>query len=195
MGANHRMYPAPWTSIAGFCAHDWPPYRGQESLSTVAKDICEQYEIRDGDLLVGSSLGGMVGCEITRLRRIPALFLVGSALLKTEISWLVSALHPLARFAPLEWVRRSAGHIPSEVAAMFAETEPDFVRAMVEPIFRWDGGVAANTIVHRIHGRRDRIIPPPGGVDLLLDGGHLIAMTNVSECVRYVEERTSRKAS
>lgn len=49
MGADHRMYPAPWTSIPGFVAHDWVRYAGEQSLSEVAHSMCDSYHINDGE--------------------------------------------------------------------------------------------------------------------------------------------------
>src|ERR1043165_7604388 len=100
MGADRRMYPAPWGAIPGFRAHDWVRYSGERSLAEVARSMCDACGICDGDALVGSSLGGMVACEITKLRRISKLFLIGSAVKKEEISLLLAALRPLAAVAP-----------------------------------------------------------------------------------------------
>ena len=41
--------------------------------------MCESCQIKDGDYLIGASLGGMVACEITKFRKIPRLYLIGSA--------------------------------------------------------------------------------------------------------------------
>jgi hypothetical protein len=40
----------------------------------------------------------------------------------------------------------------------------------------------------RIHGRNDLVILPPKRADLLLNGGHLIAMTHAKECVAFLEQ-------
>jgi hypothetical protein len=103
---------------------------GERSLADMACSVCEAARIQDGDILVGSSLGGMVACEITKVRRIPVLYLLGSAVRKEEISSLLAAAHPLARVAPLDWLRLWAGKLPNDLAQMFAEAETSFVRAM-----------------------------------------------------------------
>lgn len=186
MGADHRMYPAPWSALPSFHPHDWVRHRGESSLPEVAKSMAEACQICDGDMLVGSSLGGMVACEITKIRRIPTLFLIGSALQKREVSTLLAFLHPLAKYAPIDWVRVSAGRIPLEMSQMFAQIEGSFVRAMCEAVFQWRGGANAETRVLRLHGRRDLVIPPPENADLLLDGGHLISISHAKECAAYI---------
>ncbi|CUS39734.1 conserved hypothetical protein [Candidatus Nitrospira nitrosa] len=186
MGADRRMYPIPWSSLPEFFAHDWMPYANELSLADVARSMCEAMSIEDGDILVGSSLGGMVACEITKIRSIPVLYLIGSAVQKEEINGLLALLHPLAKIAPIEWLRFLAGKIPMDVAQMFAEIEPSFIRAMCSAIFQWDGLGATNTKVFRIHGKHDIVIPVPMQADLLLDGGHLISMTHAEECVTFI---------
>jgi len=186
MGADHRMYPAPWPSIPDFVPHDWVHYSGEHSLSEIARTMCDSCQINDGDDMIGASLGGMVACEITKIRKISHLYLIGSAVRKEEISTLLAVLHPLAQVAPIDWLRISAGKIPTELAQMFTSIEPSFVRAMCSAIFKWEGLGPSTTKVLRLHGRHDFVIPPPKAVDLLVDGGHLISMTHAAECTEFI---------
>ena len=62
MGADRRMYPEPWSTVPKFKAHDWIRHAGEKSLPEVAASMAEACGIQDGDVLVGSSLGGMVAC-------------------------------------------------------------------------------------------------------------------------------------
>jgi pimeloyl-ACP methyl ester carboxylesterase len=189
MGADRRMFPEPWSQLPGFTAHDWPDYHEESTLNEMARSFCESSGIRDGDSLVGASLGGMVACEIAKLKKIRSLYLVGSAIHKAEINQLLAALHPLVSIAPLQWIKFSSGKIPADLAQMFAETNPRFVRAMCAAIFHWEGLQPSQTTCFRIHGLRDRVIPLPESVDLTLDGGHLIAMSHAKECVEFIRER------
>jgi len=186
MGADHRMFPAPWTDLPGFMAHDWVGHAGEKNLREVARSMCEARGIRDGDVLIGASLGGMIACEITKIRAIPTLYLIGSATSKDEVSRVLAALHPLAQVAPIDWLRLSAGSIPVELAQMFTGIEASFIRAMCLAVFQWDGLGATESRVVRIHGKHDLVIPAPKGVDLLLDGGHLISISHASQCSAFV---------
>jgi pimeloyl-ACP methyl ester carboxylesterase len=189
MGANRRMYPAPWSSLPDFVAHDWTPYSNEKSLADIAQSTCNARGIRDGDSLVGSSLGGMVACEITKIRKIKTLYLIGSATRKEEINAVLSMLHPLIHIAPIDWLRFSAGKIPNELTQRFAEAEASFLRAMCSAIFDWQGLVDSSTQVYRIHGKKDFVIPPPAKVDLILDGGHLISITHPVQCVEFIKAK------
>jgi hypothetical protein len=186
MGSDRRMYPGKWKSLPEFAPHDWMPHRGEHSLAEVAHSMCDSCSIRDGDVLVGTSLGGMVACEITKIRKIPVLYLVASAVTKDELNPLLGALRPLIRVTPIEWIKFSAGTIPLERAQMFLSVEASFIRSMCAAVFEWEGLGVTTTRVFRIHGKGDHMIPPPKKVDLLLDGGHLLTMTHADECAEFV---------
>jgi pimeloyl-ACP methyl ester carboxylesterase len=192
MGADHRVFPSPWNTIPGIVLHDWPRYRGEKTLAEVAKSVCNEFGIRDGDSLVGVSLGGMVACEITKLVQMRSLFLVASATNKTEMNDVLATLHPLAEVAPIAAIQFLAGKTRHELAVMFQQSDPEFVRAMCRAVFAWDGFGTDSVACFRIHGRHDLVIPPPRKTDLLLDGGHLISMTHAQQCVEFVAAACKR---
>jgi pimeloyl-ACP methyl ester carboxylesterase len=198
MGGNRLMFPHPWETLEGVILHDWPPYKGEKSVAEMARAVCDHFDVADGDVLVGASLGGMVACEAAKLRRLRALFLVGSAVCKEEISALLATLHPLAQYAPIDLLRMSStmaplerfraslSSVPSDLVRMLQASDTRFIRAMCPAIFEWEGLGPTRTPCYRLHGRGDCVIPPPTAADLLVDGGHLISMTNASECVEFI---------
>ncbi len=183
------MYPDPWQTLPGFTAHDWMRHSGQTTLTQVACSMVESCHIKDGDAIIGSSLGGMVACEISKIRKIPRIYLIGSAVHKGEVSTLLSALHPLAKLAPFDLLRFSASKFPAELAQMVSEMETSFIRAMCEAVFQWEGLGASSTLAIRLHGKFDLIIPPPKIPDLLLNGGHLISITHAQKCVDFIRSK------
>jgi surfactin synthase thioesterase subunit len=78
-GADSRMYQGAWRGLAESVCLDWPEYHGESSIASIAKRVADEAKIVDGDVLIGSSLGGIVVCEIARIRDIRRLFLLGSA--------------------------------------------------------------------------------------------------------------------
>jgi pimeloyl-ACP methyl ester carboxylesterase len=180
------MYPGRWQSLPEFQAHDWMRHTGEKTVAEVARSMCYSCSIHDGDVLVGTSLGGMVACEITKIREIPMLFLVASAVTKEEVSSLLAALKPLIRITPIEAIQFSAGSIPLERSEMFLGVEASFIRSMCAAVFEWEGLGVTRTRVFRIHGKHDHVIPAPKNVDLLLDGGHLLTMTQADECAEFI---------
>jgi pimeloyl-ACP methyl ester carboxylesterase len=190
MGADARMYPGVWKELR--CAEflEWPRYAGEKFIHEIAERVVSEAKIADGDVVIGSSLGGVVACEIAKLRKLGALVLIGSATRKEEVSTLLRVFSPLIGLAPLEFIQRAAGKMPGELMQMFEASQAGFIRAMCAAIFEW-GGLSEDVITPlRIHGRSDRVIPLPSKTDFVLDGGHLIAMTHAEECVRFLCERS-----
>lgn len=180
------MYTGPWRELPRCTFLDWPVNLNAATIGEVAAKVIEFAGIPDGATLIGSSLGGIVACEMARLRRVERVVLIGSATKHEEISSVLRVLHPLIDLAPLTFVQRACGKLPGELCSMFSESDADFIRNMCRAIFSWDGLPLGATSVYRIHGRQDLVIPPPEDADVLLEGGHLIAMTHAVECVRAI---------
>ncbi len=180
------MYAGAWRSLPDACFLDWRTCVGEKSLAGVASRLIVENGIGDGAIVVGSSLGAMVACEMAKLRRLRGLVLVGGAKNKEEISGVLYALRPLIDFAPLELIQYAAGKVPEELAQMLSRSEPAFIRAMCRAIFEWEGLDESRLTPLRIHGKHDHVIPLPAKIDLVLNGGHLIAMTHASECVDFI---------
>jgi len=94
-------------------------------------------------------------------------------------------LHPLAGLAPIEFIQRAAGKLPNEVTQMFSQGQAPFIRAMCNAIFDWDGMDESLPAPIRIHGRFDLVIPLPRDINLVLDAGHLVAMSHAQKCVAF----------
>ena len=135
--------------------------------------------------MTGTSLGGMVACEIANQLRLESLVLIGSAKHKREINTLLRTLAPLVDLTPLEFIKKTAGKLDTQLTEMFAQSEPRFIRNMCKAIFKWDG-LKADPKLLRIHGTQDHIIPIPLDTDVRIDGGHLIVMKNAEACVEPI---------
>lgn len=187
MGADSSMYRGEWRALENCTFLDWPDYRGETTLTAIAQRIVDGAGVRDGDAVVGHSLGGMVACEIARSRKLSRLILMGSATRKEEISSVLALLHPLADYTPFEFLQKAAARLPGELAEMFSRSQADFLRATCLAIFRWEGLDAGTAQPYRIHGKSDRVIPcPRQHVHCVLEGGHMIPVTHATDCVNFI---------
>lgn len=125
MGATNEMYSGPWRELSDSVFHDWPQPKGETSIEELALRLIVEQGIRKGDTEIGTSLGGMVACEIANQVELEKLVLIGSAVCLEEISRLLKRLHPLVDFAPLQFIHLSARSLPSDLSVMFSRSVPN----------------------------------------------------------------------
>ena len=189
MGTDGRLYSRVWQQLPDSVCLNWPEYRGEKTIEAIARRMVEENQIPDGSVIIGTSLGGMVGCEIARLRSLRALVLVSSAVHPEEVNRFFCKSHPTIDWIPIQLLQTLAGAVPMAVPQMFHHGHPSFIRAMCHAIFRWKG-LEKNLITPlRIHGTGDFLIPLPKSVDKTIRGGHLIVRSHAQECVDFICSR------
>ncbi len=190
MGASAAMYNALKHKVdfeINFL--NWPVYRGEKTYSEVARRVVSDYNINDGDIVGGSSLGGMVALEIADIINPEAIILLGSAVSSKEVQNLLSLLSPLASITPISDVQLLVGKNKNLVSSMFADSDTEFIRAMCQHLNSWSGYRGSLEKVFRLHGRKDLIIPcPASGCDVVEDAGHLLAITHAQETASFLEK-------
>ncbi|MEJ2200276.1 MAG: alpha/beta hydrolase, partial [Desulfuromonadaceae bacterium] len=168
---------------------DWPEYRNEVTYQDIAERIVEENGINDGDIVGGSSLGGMVALEIATIVKVRAVLLIGSAMAKNDINTLITLLSPLAAITPISLVKTLAGKNESLVSQMFSTADPDFIRSMCGYISSWPGYLGNTDKVFRIHGEKDPIINcPPSRCEIVKKASHLLALTHAKECSAFIEK-------
>ena len=188
MGATSAMYSGPWLSLHDTSALDWPEYNGEKSIGDVAERIIDKCGVSDADIVIGSSLGGIVALEIHRRVNLRHVVLIGSAVVREEINSFLIALAPLAKVTPMRLIKHLAGKGFNELSSMFAEVDAEFVKAMCLGVKKWPGYHGSRKYVSRIHGERDKVIKCPNDAHIIAGGAHLIAMTHAVECLEIINK-------
>lgn len=188
MGANSKMYQGAWLSLNQSTFIEWPPHKGETSLSELARRVINQFGIQHKDVLIGSSMGGMIALEISTMIDIDKVVLVGSAINVSEVNSLLTALAPLTDYAPIRFMQKLAGKQDNLIQQMFAASEAVFMKTMCKAIANWDGYPGDLTKVIRIHGEKDKIIKCPSDGYVIKRGGHLIAITHSRQCVDIINQ-------
>lgn len=186
MGADSSFFRKDWQGLQDCTFINWPVYQGERTLNQVAQRIVDKHKIPDDCLVVGHSLGGMVSCEIAKLRRLKSVVLISSALKSDEVTRMAKLLHHLAPVIPLESVQKLLSQVDSETARMFGRSDPAFIRAAADAIFAWEGADETRAPIKRIHGLFDTVISMPRQADLTLTGGHLLPQTHPRDCVEFI---------
>lgn len=190
MGANPSMYDSLRPELdfeINFIG--WPKYKNEKTYSEAATRVIEENGIEDGDIVGGSSLGGMVAVEIAYQRKLRAIVLIGSAISSVEVQGILSHLAPLSAITPISLIQLLVGKHENIITTMFAEADSEFIRAMCQYLPKWSGASASATPLFRIHGQKDYVIPcPKVGCKIIAKAGHLLSITHPKECGKYLNE-------
>lgn len=187
MGADERMYPEPWLSLPNSHFYNWSSWQGESSIKDFAKALIKTHKISSQDILIGSSLGGVIAAEIAQALQARGLVLVGSAKDPGEINTFLKALQPLIHLSPISFSQKLCSSLPGhELTNSFAQANPEFIRTMCQATFHWQG-FKKDIPLLRLHGKSDLIIPYPKDADLTLNTGHLIAFTQPEACVYAIQ--------
>ena len=204
LGADHRNYPGPWKELSDCTFLEWPEYHGKASMPEVARFMAEAWRLPQGAILVGSSFGGMLACELAKFLPLHALVLVAATTARENFT-ATARMRLLTQVLSLRltqllfrcakpMLEKFWGRSPTPVTRavldsiqMFSVCQAGFYRNMFPAISTWEGFAGHHTKLIRIHGRQDTVILPPPNADLFLEGGHLIVMTHARECVDFIQ--------
>jgi len=194
LAATAAMYGPAFDALDGDIVRvDWPARAYPKSIEELADRVLESTPVSDCDVVVGSSLGGMVGAEIAQRTSPRALVLIGSAREPREVNMLLRQIAKMGDRLPVEHLQSLmgldflAGRAP--ILAMLAQADPDQVRAMAGAIFAWRGRPVPACPSPRIHGAWDLVIPPPpDGARIVPRAGHMLAMTHAEVVVEWLGE-------
>jgi pimeloyl-ACP methyl ester carboxylesterase len=194
-GGDRRLFPKPWTDLPGVLPVDWPAWRGETTLREIAARLIAEQGIGPDDIVAGTSLGGMVACEIANITPVAGIVLVAGAIHPREVVAPLRWIHPLIRIVPLRLTQRLVARWPRVQFRMFTDSEATFIREVILAIFRWEGLIPGNPVkVLRIHGRRDPVIRCPSNARVVLEAGHMVTISHAEACVAEVR-RFAREIS
>src|SRR3990170_903767 len=155
----------------------WFLLPGMGATAAMYNALRHKIDFENGDIIGGSSLGGLVALEIGQVIQPKACVLLGSAVNISEVQSLLAMFSPLVTITPIALVQVLAGKQKNLVSAMFANANAEFIRAMCSYLHLWPGYIGQMSTIYRMHGRKDEVIPcPSAGATVIEDAGHLLAM-------------------
>lgn len=193
MGVDGRMYDGLRRRLGPIVVPPWLPATPGESLDRYAQRYADAGLVKDGDIVGGSSFGGMVAQALAAHVRPKAIVLMGSCRATNALPTVALTLARLARLMPARafsspaavWaltfklgIRRSP--LRHRFIAMAGAVDPRHLRWACTAIASWRGAGHISCPVHQIHGQRDRVIPAlgSGAQTLIPDAGHVPALTH-----------------
>lgn len=196
LGADKRVFEQLDFSEMDLIHVVWLPPRPQEYLLSYVCRLAEHYNIpKKGATVIGLSFGGICLCELAKIYDFEKVVLISSAKTKSELpkSYALSGLFSLHKLIPekqltktnpmLNWLFGvTSTHDKATLAAIFQDTDPQFLKWAIAQIVSWDNNVTPQNCLH-LHGDKDRIIPIRN-VDYSIKirgGGHFMVMNKAQE--------------
>ena len=179
---------------------DWIIPEKNESLTDYARRFSSLIN-DDSFVLIGLSFGGMLACELARLRNPAKTIIISSIPTSDELPWYFKragriGLHkyvPIKLLGAATVLKNMFGTISKEDKALIYNyakfADPNLVRWSLHAILSWEQHERLPGVVH-VHGSRDLMLPlrytHPDYV--VKDGGHLIVFNRSEEVNRILGE-------
>lgn len=173
---------------------DWIPPQKDESLSNYARRFSSLIRNDDAFILIGLSFGGMLACELARLRNPLKTIIISSIASSDELPWYFkkAASFGIHKYVPISLLKAGTmlknmmGAASKEDKAVVYNylkfADPALIRWSLHAIVNWEQHERLPGVVH-IHGSRDHLLPlkyiRPDHV--IQNGGHLMVFNRADE--------------
>jgi pimeloyl-ACP methyl ester carboxylesterase len=195
LGADYRLFKN--IVIEG---HDTMPVKWIEparddTLTTYAQKLVKQYNIIDGSIVIGVSLGGMLTTEIANLVKLRKAILISSIKSVNEAPWYFPVLKrvPVYKLIPEKlignlgyWFKPFFGLRFKDDAelfrAMINDNSPKFIKWAMHALLQWNSKTVPANIYH-ITGDNDHIFSSKriSGATIIKGGTHLMVFNRAKE--------------
>ena len=180
---------------------DWITPEKNESLSNYARRFSSLIKNDDAFILIGLSFGGMLACEIARLRNPMKTIIISSIATSNELPWYFKragkiGLHkavPIKLLKAGSIIKNMMGAASKEDKAIIINyakfANPILVRWSLHAIVSWDQTERLPGIVH-LHGSNDLMLPVRyTHADYIIErGGHLMVFNKADEVNKILNE-------
>ncbi|MCW5908948.1 MAG: alpha/beta hydrolase [Chitinophagales bacterium] len=204
LGADKRMY-APQLQIfpeAQVLEH-LPP-RKSESLRDYAARLAPSIDNSQPFVLVGTSLGGMISVELSRIVNPTKIVLIASVKSRSEMPYFIRSMKYLRLHKPIKGdfykkfnsllVKRLDSRRDSAVAElirqMTVDASSEFIEWAIDAVIHWQPPTEITTDIVHIHGTKDALFPisKVKNVIPVVNGSHVMNLTMSSEVNKILRE-------
>ena len=181
---------------------DLIPILKGETLQTYAGRMAKVIGLKEGDIVGGVSLGGMLALEMAKIIRVRGVILIASATHPKFIRNPFLTLAPIAPFVPdflirqifkmvpriLKWQRMLSPEGQALLTDIMGQFPPSLLRQFPPLIRKWPGCTPPENFL-RIHSDGDWLIKPDGyneNKTLLKGKNHLITVSHPKEVRAFI---------
>jgi len=200
LGADEKIFVKLKVSNAELVHIPWPEYDDYDELPCYAQKVSAL--IPDDDpIILGVSLGGMIGVEICKIRPVKKLILISSAKTKSEMpsydglfGKLIKSkvIPPFLYKTPNPVLYKKFGAETFDDEAMLnmilKASDGRFMKWAMRAIALWQNDTYNEPVAH-IHGCEDRMILAENvhAHEWIDDGGHMMIYNRAEEVSKFVQ--------
>lgn len=201
LGADERIFVKLKVSSAELVHVPWPEYDKYDELPCYAQKVSALIQ-EENPIILGVSMGGMIGVEISKLRAVKKLILISSAKTKNEMppytglfgKLMKSKILPAFLYkVPNQVLLDKFGAETEEDEAMLRiilkATDGKFMKWAMRAIALWQNETYEQPVAH-IHGRQDKMIFAENvhADEWIEDGGHMMIYNRAEQVSKFVQK-------
>jgi pimeloyl-ACP methyl ester carboxylesterase len=154
-----------------FTPIDWIEPHISDTLVIYAQKLIYQYDIKQGTILIGTSLGGMLAIEIAKKVNPAKVILISSIKTIDEAPWYFPVFRklPVHKLLPMRMltsmgflIRIIFGSLNDNDTWLFNDmlqkNSPFFMKWAMGAVLQWDNKIIPPNVYH-IHGDKDLVFP------------------------------------
>ncbi|OOQ62096.1 alpha/beta fold hydrolase [Mucilaginibacter pedocola] len=172
LGADSRIYKKIKLPENYECTKvEWVLPDAEDTLTTYAQKLIKQYNIQDGAIAIGNSLGGMLSVEIAKQVKLQKVILISSIKTADEAPWYFSVFQKVPVYKPIPAdIMTKVGFMarpffgamePDDLAdfqSMLANSSPVFLKWAMHAVLYFNNTEPIANLYHII-GDKDTVFP------------------------------------
>jgi len=174
---------------------DWIKPMQSETIEHYAKRLIEQYQISDGDIIIGLSFGGIMAVEMNKYLSPALTVLISSISTGKELSTVFKLIGKLKlhKLVPKKRLNKpnpvnyyvfgiDTEELKEGLDRIISEGDPDFIEWAIDVMLRWKNNEKTEKLV-KLHGENDKIFPikKTYGDYIIKGGSHLMIHNRADE--------------
>ena len=180
---------------------EWIEPKTKEPIIEYSKRLIEKYGIGNEENfgILGVSFGGLIATEISKLTKPKFTVLISSVETRTELSGIIKLA---GKSKLIELIPEKLLNPPKVIAhfmfgtkkrellnSILADTDLNFTKWAIRELMNWGNQLRLNNLI-KISGTKDKLLPPKGENNILIDKGeHFMIVDKAKEISNVINER------
>lgn len=202
LGADYRLFKNIELSGHEVVYVHWIEPVADDTLTSYASKLVSQYQIQQGDVVAGVSLGGMITIEIAKHVKLSKAILISSIKSIEEAPWYfrffrnvrLYKLIPNMSFAPLGvFIKPVFGHMAEADGLLFRsmleDSSPIFVKWAMHAVLNWQSKTVPSNVYH-ITGNKDLVFnyKKINNATIVSGGTHIMVFDRANEINEWLQQ-------